>query len=717
MPTEFDETGVALETEAAPTQAMDRDRPEPEPERAALVTKWITRVNEAKNHPKIKNAFKRMREDMRFADGKQWPDHKENDDRYVADLVQRHLKQRAAGLYAKKPTVIAKRRPRLDYQLWDGKPASLMQAQEIMQTAQAVLSMPDIAATTGVAMPAPEQIQEAEMLLADVQAGTAMKRQIERIGKTLVALFNHYAHEQTPDFKTLMKQLIRREGTCGVGYIKVGFQREMTLRPDAEARIADVRERLAVIRRLAADLVDGETDPHAAEAEELRLAMEQIKKEPQVLVREGIIYSFPMATRIIPDPETRHVVGWVGTNWLAEEFLLSAEQVKETYEVDVGTSFTGYARNGASTTADSPLSYAGRTATEDNMVCVYEIYDRKTGLMMVVADGYPDFLREPAAPDVEVEQFYPHFPLMINDTESEEEIFPRSDVRLLRHIQREHNRTKESVRQHRIANRPLYAAPAGAFEEDEETTLEHHLPHEVIKIMGLAEGQPITDKLMAVPKVPIDPNVYETNHLMEDMVRTVGTHEARVGGTSGASATESSIAETGRAVTEKSSISDIDDLLTNVARASGQIFLREISTETVLRIAGPGAVWPEISAEDIVDELALEIKAGSSGRPNMEQDAARFERLYPLLVQVPGVSPRWLAERAIAILDDDADLEEAIIDGMPSIQAQNQIAGNPQPPTGNPETDPNSQGGQGADNGSKGVGSSGGPQAGFPAAA
>jgi hypothetical protein len=76
--------------------------------RRALVREWQDRVIRAKKHWEAPH--KRMREDMDFLMGKQWHWHSENDDRYVANLVQRHVQQRVASLYAKNPKAIAKRR-------------------------------------------------------------------------------------------------------------------------------------------------------------------------------------------------------------------------------------------------------------------------------------------------------------------------------------------------------------------------------------------------------------------------------------------------------------------------------------------------------------------------------------------------------------------------------------------------------------------------------
>ena len=90
--------------------------------------------------------------------------------------------------------------------------------------------------------------------------------------------------------------------------------------------------------------------------------------------------------------------------------------------------------------------------------------------------------------------------------------------------------------------------------------------------------------------------------------------------------------------------------------------------------------------------------AGGEGRLKRSSDQAReaanFERIYPLLLQTPGIRPQWLAERAVRIADDSTDLTDAYEEGLPSILTQNRMA---QASTGDPATDPNAQGDQGGD--------------------
>ena len=129
-----------------------------------------------------------------------------------------------------------------------------------------------------------------------------------------------------------------------------------------------------------------------------------------------------------------------------------------------------------------------------------------------------------------------------------------------------------------------------------------------------------------------------------------------------------------------------------------------MSEEKVKAVVGPGAVWPQLTLAEIAGELYLEVEAGSSGKPNQAVEVQNFQQLAPLLMQIPGISPYWMAKEAVKRLDDKVDLTEAIASGMPSIVAQNRGGlGGPQqqlPPPGGEGTEaPADQGAEGAANG------------------
>ena len=83
-------------------------------------------------------------------------------------------------------------------------------------------------------------------------------------------------------------------------------------------------------------------------------------------------------------------------------------------------------------------------------------------------------------------------------------------------------------------------------------------------------------------------------------------------------------------------------------------------------------MWPaEPIAQDIANEILLEIEAGSMGRPNQAQEIANAQRLMPLLIQLPGIDPEFLAKETLRRLDDRLDLTEAFKSALPSIVAMN----------------------------------------------
>ena len=176
---------------------------------------------------------------------------------------------------------------------------------------------------------------------------------------------------------------------------------------------------------------------------------------------------------------------------------------------------------------------------------------------------------------------------------------------------------------------------------------------------------------------------------------TVGSSEAQFGGLAKATATESAISAGAMKTADGASIDDLDAFLTVIARASGQILMKEMSPEKVMEIVGPGAVWPQMTLAEIAGEVYLEVEAGSSGKPNAAVEIDNFQKMAPFIMQTPGLNPAWIAKEVVRRLDDKVDMVEAIAANMPSIVMQNQMA---QPGTGDPATSPEAQGGQGGQN-------------------
>jgi len=694
--------GPDLSAQGNPIPSIQRDTPEPTTARKALLNAIQDDVRRSRAH--WKPVFDRMLEDMNFTMGLQWPDNSlwTRPNEYVCNICLHHVQQLTATLYAKNPTVSAKVRKRILNTVWDG-------TYQTLQAAMQALMMNPLD-------------PNAQAIINDAQSVKQTEELLRRMGQTLEIVYHYNVEEQAIPFKKMMKHTVRRAIVTGVGYVKLGFQRVTTRDPSGARPVGDMRERIDTAARQIQDYMDGETLPDSAGEEEMSLTINALAKEREIVLREGLIFDYPDSNMIIPDRRCRHLPSFLGCRRVTEQFMLSTAQIEEIYGVDVTKGYTAY-RNAGSIGVDNTSvnavndhealqayvesSMKGGNATgqggdrNDTFACVWETYDRSTGLVYVTCDGYQDFLREPASPDVKTERFWPWFAYLLNETYHIETPYPISDISLMRDMQLDINRARQGIREHRHAARPKTLVSAGSLDDEDKQKLMDHPASAIIELNGLAPGQKLQDLLFPWQGPGIDPNVYETKTALDDVLRVTGAQEANMGVTGSSTATESSIAENSRATAIDASMDDMDDLLSQLARIGSQILLLNVSTQTAQEIAGPGAVWPQASALEVADELYLEVEAGSSGRPNQAREVQIMTQIAPILMQVPGINPEWLARQMITRLDDRASVDDAMAENVPSIMAMNaMLQGGP--PGAPSQGDPSA--GKGAQQGPSGQG-------------
>ena len=142
--------------------------------------------------------------------------------------------------------------------------------------------------------------------------------------------------------------------------------------------------------------------------------------------------------------------------------------------------------------------------------------------------SHEGFLKPPAAPDVYVDQFWPVWALTFNAVESEDEVFPPSDVALLRDIQKEYNRSRDGKREHRRAARPRWVFSKGAF-TDEDLSWLGSAPAFSATGLNIDPTKDIKTQLQAVPVPGVDPNLYDVGEIMADLQYVVGNSTAGLG--------------------------------------------------------------------------------------------------------------------------------------------------------------------------------------------
>ena len=652
-----------------------------DPGEVKQVEDWLKRIEAAKKH--WKDPFGRMAKCQQLAAYGAYKEWLADEMRYVVPVLNRHVNQAVSQLYAKNPTPVAEQRKRLLHTVWDGTPEMIAGPQGVVADAQAKA----MAGLPFDPQAAAEAQQALQAIQADIAQAQAQENLTEKAAETLTLLQEYQIDQQPYAFKTNIKSTVRRTKVNGIGWCKLTALREMEMRPETAALAEDTQAKLRSIERLREDLVDEEKgEEHERMAAELRQLVADLQASPDRVVREQIIYDFPRSREIVLDPETRHLKTLAGCAWLAHQFDFTADRIRDIWGVDIEEEMSE-----PELQARDMMSGDG---CDERKYRVYEVQDKYRQQVCVVAEGCKKFIKVPAEPDIWLERFFTLFPLVFNEIEHDEDIYPPSDIWAARHMQFEYNRSREGLREHRVAARPFWVARKGQIEQEDKRRLQNHNAHEIVEVTVSDPKMPVSAVVERGPTPPIDPNLYEVEMIHTDMLRSIGTQEANLGGTSGATATESSIAETSRMSSLSDNVDDLDDWLTEIMRASGQVALQMFSAERVKEIVGPGAVWPEmqLSRKQLADEITLSIKAGSSGRPNQAAKLANMERGAPTLLQLPGINPEPLARTYADLLDMDPD--ELFRPEVMSITAQNAIAGSA-PPMGEV---PAAQGPAGRDN-------------------
>ncbi len=626
------------------------DEPQTSQDRArrAQVQRWLSTIKKDKAFWKAD--FDRMKEDMHFVAGYQWEGQKKlRDSRYMANWTVQRINQKVATLYARNPKTVMRRRKRLDFQLWDGK------VETVQQAAGAVLmGMQQM----GFVPP------EAQALLNDYKRGRDMQELVDKVGKTLEIVYQYQQDAQEPDFKVQAKQFVRRVCVCGVAYIKVLFCRDYEGElVHSETKMAS-SDRAKMAQAILSELVEGKIQEGDAKMAELEELIKSLNPSPldaeSVTPQEKLIFEFPPATAIIPDRRTRILKGWVGAHHITEEFIYPLSQVNAMFGTDIkpGGDLKAYDEDGEPYT--DPVT-PGETAaeSEDPLVCLWQVYDLDNKQEFIVCDGYKAYVKAPEVVDPAPRSFWTIFPLTFNDVESEpgckHTIFPPSDVDLMWAPQKEWNRTREALRAQRKANAPKYMCPKGTLSDADKLKIETAEDNCIVELENLAPGADPSKVVMPLQVAIIDPAVYDTKPIEEDAMLVTAMQEANVGGTRpGVTATVGSIAEHSRQTSSSSNVDDLDDCLSAVARCGGEMLLREMSGDTVRRIAGIGAVWPDQNRAEFLNEIELEIESASSGRPNKAIELDNFEKMANLFIS-SGANPQAIIREGIKRLDDNLD--------------------------------------------------------------
>jgi hypothetical protein len=229
------------------------------------------------------------------------------------------------------------------------------------------------------------------------------------------------------------------------------------------------------------------------------------------------------------------------------------------------------------------------------------------------------------------QRWLPFFILAYNFVDGME--WPVSDAELLMELQDEYNTVRTQQAEHRELSAPFWLGDKSRVNREDVETFRDSVLGDIALIN--AGGQPVSQVFQAAQMPPMNPVVYDTQPIRADIEWLSGLGDAQRGSVQRAkTATEATMVEQGLANRVGEKQDTTEDWLTDISRFAAEILLQEMSLDQVQRIAGPNAVWPQANKKQFIEMVSIDIRAGSTGKPDKAREKEQWTQILPLIMQM-----------------------------------------------------------------------------------
>lgn len=428
--------------------------------------------------------------------------------------------------------------------------------------------------------------------------------------------------------KRRAKANVRSTMTTSYGVLKMIFQEDLQADPLTLRRIQDAQDNLARVEALAKALKKGDDVAElATQRDTLRANLTGLMSGNEVRVFKGLVIDRVSSEDfLVLDDTIREFDEYVDAAALGHRVWMTVSKYREQFGADP---------HGA-TRYNQPVDKSegagiDNQKPEDMFVCVVEIWDKDAQVVRTVAKGMNRWCRMPYAPKHTPQRWYSFYVLGFNLLEGQWR--PLSDVELLMGLQDEYSEVRTNYADVRSDAVPVRVfRKAGGLTEDDIKQLS--IARRNRAFIGI-EGNPtvrIADDIMQLEGPRIDPQAYDVSQIRNDMDVMVGLSDAgRSNLIQPKTATEAEIMQQSLGLRVDERRDTNEDLIGDMAEAALEIVLRALTEDEVRQIAGSEAVWPRLSVAQIFQLVQVQVRAGSSGKPNAAKDREQWTQLLPVI--------------------------------------------------------------------------------------
>jgi len=446
--------------------------------------------------------------------------------------------------------------------------------------------------------------------------------------------------------KKRAKANVRSTLITSFGVLKMTLQESLNGDPIQVRRIQDAQDNIAQIEALAKDL-KSEYDPQqlAVKRDELRAQLKGLMSSNEIKMYKGFALDRVKSENfLILDPSVNEFDEYEESKALGDKIFMTVREYSARFghypekATKYNTPWSDEkTKEGAPQPAAQPLE---NMSSDDQYVCVIEIWDRESGTIRTVAKGMERWTRDAMTPKYASERWYPYFVLGFNLLEGRWR--PISEPELLMGLQDEYTKTRDNfadARKDAVPRRVF--RKGGNLSDNDIDALVNSMNRDWIGVEG-NPAVPINQDVMQLDAPKIDPNAYDVTLIRNDIDMMAGISDAsRANLIKPKTATEAELMAQSMGSRSEERRDVNEDLMSDMFTSALETGLRCFTLEEVKQMCGQNAIWPdgEESVEEIFSMVDVKIRAGSSGKPNSLKDKEQWLQLLPIIKEtIEGVT-------------------------------------------------------------------------------
>lgn len=455
---------------------------------------------------------------------------------------------------------------------------------------------------------------------------------VRQFAKTVQTVINRLLWDAK--LKRRAQRSVRSVFVSGIGVLKVTMQLDSEKDPEIERRIASLTDNLRRIDYLMREQMAQDETPEQLEAQraELQAQIEALSEHVEVMVAKGLVIDVFPTDDVQVDDEQRELVDYEYANWIALRTWYTPERAMEQFGLtkdDLRGAKT-YATKSDNTEAGDCETYTGRESDDERggWLACWEIWDKQSTTVYTHIQGLKRWVRAPFAPKPAGRRFYPIFLLGFHWQDNRR--WPLVPVQMWHKLQDEYARTRSSFAEHRRRAKPARIADKDAFSPEDAKKVNNPDLNELVLVDRVDKTVPLKNQVATLDYPQVDAGLYDTSAVRADLEQVSGLTDAgRSAVIKPKTATEANILASGGASRSSLKQDEVEDMIEDIACYVAELALQCMTLQDAQRYAGPGAVWPRLSLEQIHTLLDINVRAGTSGMPNTAQEQQTWTMLAP----------------------------------------------------------------------------------------